>query len=135
MSMPEFSRASFAAATANWQKGSIRRAVFGSIYCFGSKSFTSAASLHLKSAVSKWVIGAIPTVFDLIADQKLSTSFPIGVIAPIPVTTTLVFICLTPVLFLPDWRCNETAKAVLLHSHASINRYYLTGNIACFLRC
>ena len=53
MSMPDVSRASFAAATANWQKGSIRRAVFGSIYCFGSKSFTSAASLHLKSAVSK----------------------------------------------------------------------------------
>ena len=42
MSMPEFSRASFAAATANWQNVSIRRAVFGSIYCFGSKSFTSA---------------------------------------------------------------------------------------------
>ena len=53
MSMPDVSRASFAAATANWQNVSIRRAVFGSIYCFGSKSFTSAASLHLKSAVSK----------------------------------------------------------------------------------
>ena len=78
-----------------------KQADLNKVLDYVSKSFTSAASLHLKSAVSKWVIGAIPTVFDLIADQKLSTSFPIGVIAPIPVTTTLVFIFLTPVLFLP----------------------------------
>ena len=53
MSMPDWSKACFAAATANWENGSIRRAVFGSMYALASKSFTSAASLHLKSAVSK----------------------------------------------------------------------------------
>ena len=39
--------ASPVAAIAYWQNGSIRLAAFGSIYCFGSKFFTSAASLHL----------------------------------------------------------------------------------------
>ncbi len=47
MSMPEFSRASFAAATANWQKCSIRRAVLDPYTALDQNPFTSAASLHL----------------------------------------------------------------------------------------
>ena len=38
---------SFAAATAYWQKSSIRLAVFGSMNAFASKSLTSAATWHL----------------------------------------------------------------------------------------
>ena len=92
MLRPDWARAWLAAATANWEKRSMRRAVLLSIYALGSKSFTSAASLHLKSAASKQVMGPIPTSLFLIPFQKLSTSFPMGVMTPRPVTTTLVFI-------------------------------------------
>ena len=88
-SIPAFLIASPVAATAYWQNGSILLAAFGSIYCFGSKSFTSAPILHLYSDTSNFVISPIPTLFFLMPSQNSSTLFPIGVTAPIPVTTTL----------------------------------------------
>ncbi len=52
--------ASFAAATAYWQNNSIRLAAFASIYCFASKSLTSAARWHLYPSVSNFVISPKP---------------------------------------------------------------------------
>ena len=45
--------------------------------------------------VSNFVISSIPTVPALTLLQNSSTLFPIGVIAPSPVTTTLLFSILT----------------------------------------
>ena len=84
--------ASFAAATAYWQNNSIRLAAFASIYCFASKSLTSAARWHLYPSVSNFVISPKP-IFPSFTDcQNSSTLSPIGVIAPIPVTTTRLLI-------------------------------------------
>ena len=47
ISRPACAIASPAAATAYWENGSIRLAAFGSMYFFGSKSFTSPASFAL----------------------------------------------------------------------------------------
>ena len=58
------------------------------MYFVASKSFTSAATWTSKSFLSNFVIGAIPFLPSLRPSQKLATSFPKGVIAPIPVITT-----------------------------------------------
>ena len=87
--------ASSAAATAYWEKGSILLAVLGSMRSFATKSLSSAASVALYPVVSKRVIGPIPTFPSFTPFQKLSTSFPIGVTAPSPVTTTRLFINLS----------------------------------------
>ena len=46
----------------------------------------------LKGLASKWVMGAAPLLPCIMAFQKASTERPIGVMAPIPVTTTRSFI-------------------------------------------
>ena len=70
-------------------------AVLGSMRSFATKPFSSAASVALYPVVSKRVIGPIPTFPSFTPLQKLSTSFPIGVTAPSPVTTTRLFINLS----------------------------------------
>ena len=86
--MPLSSTAWVAAAMAYWQNRSYLRTSDFSMYCRGSKSFTSAATLHLWSAVSKWVMGPMPHLPAFRLFQKLSTSLPMGVTHPIPVMTT-----------------------------------------------
>ena len=80
-----------------WEKGLLGHsdAVLGSMRSFATKSFSSAASVALYPVVSKRVIGPIPTFPSFTPFQKLSTSFPIGVTAPSPVTTTRLFINLS----------------------------------------
>ena len=91
MLIPASSNASFAAATAYCEKGSILFAALKSMRSFATKSFTSAAICTLNSEASNFVIGPIPTLPSLIPVQNSSTVFPIGVTAPRPVTTTLLF--------------------------------------------
>ena len=92
ISSPASSMASLAAATANCENLSILLAIFLSMKSSGSKSFTSAASFTLYSSVSKAVMGAKP-VFSSFTDlQNSSTPMPMGVTAPIPVTTTLLLL-------------------------------------------
>ena len=118
MEIPASSNASLEAATANWEKRSILLAVFGSMHAFGSKSFTSAASFALYSVVSNAVIGAIPTFFSFKPFQKDSTSFPIGVTAPKPVTTTLLFMFMSS-----------------LHCHSAIYTQHLSGDVSGLVGC
>ena len=88
--MPLSSTAWVAAAMAYWQNTSnLRRSDF-SMYCRGSKSFTSAATLALCSVVSKWVMGPMPHLPAFRLSQKVGTSLPTGVTHPRPVTTTLL---------------------------------------------
>ncbi len=58
----------------------------------GIEAFTSAASLHLYSDASNLVIGPKPVFPSFTPAQNSSTDRPMGVIAPIPVTTTLLLI-------------------------------------------
>ena len=85
-------KASLAAATAYWEKRSMRFAALGSIRSDASKSLTSAASFTLKLSVSKRVISPIPTRPSRIPCQNSGTVLPMGVTAPSPVTTTRLFI-------------------------------------------
>ena len=82
---------SLAAITANWVYLSILLDSFLSIKSLGSKSLTSAAIFTFKFSALNKVISSIPFLPSLIPSQKLSTLFPIGVIAPRPVITTLLF--------------------------------------------
>ena len=90
ISSPASSKASLAAATAYWEKSSIRFAALKSIYSFPTKPFTSAARCALYSLASNFVISANPSLLSLMPFQNSSTFNPIGVIAPNPVTTTLL---------------------------------------------
>ena len=92
MFSPASSKASFAAATAYCEKSSILFAALKSMRSFATNPFTSAAICTLNSDASNFVIGPIPTLPSLIPAQNSSTVFPIGVTAPSPVTTTLLFI-------------------------------------------
>ena len=56
--------------------------------------------------------------------QKLSTLFPMGVIAPRPVTTTLLLIQSYPF---------SSNSWVSLHRHTAVYTDYLAGNILCML--
>src|SRR6266851_5016354 len=64
------------------------RAVFRSMYSSALKALTSPAILVSKFVVSKWVIRPIPETPSTRFDQTVSTSLPIGVINPMPVTAT-----------------------------------------------
>ena len=87
---PLSSTAWVAAAIAYWQKISYLRRSDFSMYCRELKSFTSAATLALWSAVSKWVMGPMPHLPAFRLSQKEGTSLPTGVTQPMPVTTTLL---------------------------------------------
>ena len=88
--------ASLAAIIANWEYLSNLFACFASKCSSGLYSFTSAASLVLKFSVLNKVISSIPHFFSFIEFQFSSTFFPIGVIAPNPVITTLLSIFSIP---------------------------------------
>src|SRR5262249_13284005 len=54
-----------------------------------SKSLTSAATRHDNFDASKRVIGPVPLTPRAVASQNASRPIPLGLTAPIPVTTTL----------------------------------------------
>src|SRR5258708_13369676 len=64
------------------------RAVLRSMYSSGLKPLTSPAILVSKPVVSKWVIWPMPETRSTMFDHTVSTSFPIGVMKPMPVTAT-----------------------------------------------
>src|SRR5229473_4449320 len=64
------------------------RAVLRSMYSSGLNPLTSPAILQSKIVVSKCVIRPIPETPSIKFDQTVSTSFPIGVMKPMPVTAT-----------------------------------------------
>src|SRR5260370_13223729 len=64
------------------------RAVLRSMYSSGLKPLPSPAMLQSKIVVSKCVIRPIPETPSIMFDQTVSTSFPIGVMKPMPVTAT-----------------------------------------------
>src|SRR5580704_9933700 len=64
------------------------RAVLRSMYSSGLKPLTSPAILQSKIVVSKCVIRPIPETPSIMFDHTVSTSFPIGVMKPMPVTAT-----------------------------------------------
>src|SRR6267143_6346888 len=64
------------------------RAVLRSMYSSALKPLTSPAILVSKLVVSKWVIRPIPETPSTRFDQTVSTSLPIGVMKPMPVTAT-----------------------------------------------
>ena len=85
---PEFSKASRAAINPNWVYLSILRASFLSIYSAASKSLDFSRNFALKIRHVKRGYG-VHTVSSLfMPSQKSLQFFPIGVIAPTPVTTT-----------------------------------------------
>jgi hypothetical protein len=88
---PAFSSASSAAYIAYWAKRSSRRMSFLSIRRVTSKSLTSAAIWTGMADASKRETRAVPERASFIADQVLAASFPQGVTAPSPVTTTRRF--------------------------------------------
>src|SRR5258708_1991369 len=64
------------------------RAVLRSMYFSGLKPLTSPAIFQSKIVVAKFVIRPIPQTPSIKIDQTVSTSFPIGVMKPMPVTPT-----------------------------------------------
>src|SRR5258708_85489 len=64
------------------------RAVLRSMYSSGTKPLTSAAILVSKPVVSKWVMVFTPETPSIMFDHTVSTSLPIGVMKPMPVTAT-----------------------------------------------
>ena len=86
-SSPERSTASVAAATPKWMNRLIRRTIFRSIVSVGSKSLTSAAIFTSCPEVSNVVIGPAPETPPRRFVQYVAESLPIGVTAPIAVTT------------------------------------------------
>src|SRR6266550_1706537 len=88
ISIPESSSAIRAAAMTIWANRSIFRALRYSIHLVGSKSFSSHAKCTAYPEGSKAWIGAAPLSPAVKFFQKVSASFPSGVTAPTPVTTT-----------------------------------------------
>src|SRR6202165_3564030 len=58
------------------------------MYSSGLKPLTSPAILVSKPFVSKWVLGPMPETPSTRFDHTVSTSLPIGVMKPMPVTAT-----------------------------------------------
>ena len=84
-SRPESASAWRAAATIICAKRSMRRACLCSIHSFGSNSFSSQANVTGYSLASNCSIGAAPDLPASRLSHVVSTSFPSGVTAPIPV--------------------------------------------------
>ena len=83
--------ASRAATIANCANRSVRFASLRSICAAASKSFTSPATCDTYPSGSNRVIRAVPDLAFTRASQLASTEWPMGVIMPIPVTTTRLF--------------------------------------------
>ncbi len=132
MSMPESRSASFAAATAYWENNSIRFAALKSMKFLPSKPFTSAAMWHLNPSVSNLVIGANPVFPSFTESQNCATLSPVGVIAPIPVTTTLLPIISS--LSGTAAACRPAARR-LLDGHAAVYGKYLPCDIIRLTGC
>ena len=81
------STASTAAATPKWMNRLIRLAILRSIVASASKPLTSAAIFTSCAVVSNVVIGPPPGVPAYRFERNVSASLPIGVTAPMPVTT------------------------------------------------
>src|ERR1700686_2206968 len=64
------------------------RAVLRSMYSSGLNPLTSPAILQSKIVGSKCVIRPMPETPSIMFDQTVSTSLPIGVMKPMPVTAT-----------------------------------------------
>src|SRR3984893_12522238 len=64
------------------------RAVLRSMYSSGLNPLPSPAILQSKMVVSKCVIRPIPETPSIMFDHTVSTSLPIGVMKPMPVTAT-----------------------------------------------
>ena len=88
MTSPESSTAMSADAIPYWVKRSILRTSLRSPHWEGSKSFTSQAKRTSWLAASKCVMGSAPLTPARAFFQNSPAVFPIGVTAPIPVTTT-----------------------------------------------
>ena len=88
ISKPESSSAMRAAARIICVKRSMRRALRCSIHFVGSKSFSSHAKWTANSEESKAWIGPAPLCPAMRFSQNVSTSFPSGATAPMPVITT-----------------------------------------------
>src|SRR5699024_7178834 len=84
------STAIFAAATAYRVHISISLLSFFSLWIFGSYSFSSAATCTGNSSLLTFVIKSIPEFPATMFSHIVFTSFPTGVTAPNPVTTTLL---------------------------------------------
>ena len=84
------SRASLDAATANCENASIRGPPWHPCTVWDQTLYLCgpACTYNRLCQNNTW---PIPTVLSLSPCQKLSTSFPMGVMAPMPVTTTLCF--------------------------------------------
>ena len=86
---------------AYWENKDNLLASLALTYFLGSNPLTSAANFALYSDASKYVIGANPIFCSLMLLQNSSTEFPIGVMAPIPVTTTLLKFFIVCHLYIP----------------------------------
>jgi hypothetical protein len=86
-SIPESATACFPAPIARWMNRLIRRAILGSMTDAGLKPSTSAAICTSKPVTSKPWIRRVPVTPATRFDQYVGKSFPIGMIAPRPVTT------------------------------------------------
>src|SRR5947208_8441732 len=87
ISRPASAMAWAADATAIWLNRLMRRACLKSIQVAGSKPLISAAICTSSEDGSYEAMRATPLTPPVRLVQKVSTSFPMGVIAPIPVTT------------------------------------------------
>src|SRR5688572_14529966 len=85
---PASAIASATAAQAKWTYRSFRRTSFFGMIVSASKPLISPATLLAVLTGSKVVIGPIPLRPLTRPSQKAATSFPMGVMAPMPVTTT-----------------------------------------------
>ncbi len=86
---PAWARAWVEVAIANWITRSARRASLGSIQSVGSKSTTSAANRVRKRLESNRSMAWATDVPARQLRHRVATSLPRGVMAPIPVMTTL----------------------------------------------
>ena len=93
---PALAYASLAAIMPKTMTRSSLLALRSSRYLVVSSCFTSAAIFTLLMLVSNKVIGAIPLIPLSMLVHMVDTSFPTGVTAPRPVTTTLFFMLLAP---------------------------------------
>jgi hypothetical protein len=88
ISIPESASACFAAATPMTTLRSVRRAALKSIHLPGSKPSISPATFASYGVTSKRVIGPSPVFPATRFDHTVSTSWPIGLSTPRPVTAT-----------------------------------------------
>ena len=86
-SIPLSATASLPAAIAKWMNRVIRRAILGSMAFVGSKTRTSAAICTSKLDGSKLWIRRVPVLPATRFAQYVGKSFPMGMTAPMPVTT------------------------------------------------